>query len=129
MSAPGQLPQKTAQVDLGIYTMEAVLKSSYRFTGRAFVELKTVSECSVEVSIRPKQPGADAETLMAEFLNDLLDQRLRTIVAQETAATRDRIMAHALSQTGFLRPELETADPAHDPAKISAPPDRVRAPP
>lgn len=121
MSEVSQSPQKTAQVDLGVYTLEAVLKSSYRFTGRGFVELKTLNKHTVEVSIRAKSPGDDAETLMAEFLNDLIDQRLRTIVAQETATTRDRIMAHALSQTGFLRPDWETADPAHDPAHISTP--------
>ena len=121
----GSASSARREVDLAIYGMDAVLKSSYRFTGRSFVELKTLNERTVEVHIRPKSSEGDAEAIMGEFLNDLIDQRLRSIVASETAGVRDRIMAHALSQTDFVRPDLETADPRLDPLCISRP-DKAR---
>lgn len=113
------------QVDLEVYSMEAVLKSAYRFTAKCFVDLRKLDERIVEVSIRPKNSEDSADKIIPEFLNDLIDQRLRTIVAAETAITRDLIMAHALSRSGFLRPEFEDSASADDPIGISVP-DRLK---
>jgi len=114
---------RSANVDLSVYSLEAVLKSAYRFSGRCYLVLRTVDERTVHVDIRPKQPEDSADAVMGEFLNDLIDQRLRSRVAAETAVVRDRIMAHALSQSGFIRPDLESADATSDSATVSVRPE------
>jgi hypothetical protein len=43
-----------------------------------------------------------------------LDQSLREIVARESEPVRNLILAHALSRTPFVDPELETVDPFAD---------------
>lgn len=110
---------RLTKIDLTIYGLDAVLKSAYRFTGRCFIHLQHADEHTVEVRMRPKQATEDTDIPIREFLNDLIDQRLRGIVAAETTDVRNLIMAHALSRTGFIRPDLETADPKSDPHHVS----------
>lgn len=110
---------RSSLVDLSIYSREAVLKSAHRFTGTCFVQLNDVGVDQIEVHLRPKRAEDDSDKCLAEFLNDLLDQRLRTLVAEETSSTRDLIMAHALSRTVFVRPDLESADPLTDPSHVA----------
>jgi len=61
--------------------------------------------------MRPKKAEDDSDQAIRDFLNDLIDQRLRSIVAEETSATRDLIMAHALSRTALIRPDFENTEP------------------
>jgi hypothetical protein len=49
--------------------------------------------------------------MAGEFCNALLDQTLREIVSQESEAERNLILAHALSRTTLIHPELETESP------------------
>jgi His-Xaa-Ser system protein HxsD len=113
-------------VEIAIYSLKAILKSSYNFTGRAFIQLRYPDETKVEVEIRAKDPAGDVDRIVGDFLNDLIDQRLREIVGKETEPTRDLILAHALSQTNLLHPELETADASDDPLRIAQPDARAR---
>jgi His-Xaa-Ser system protein HxsD len=105
---------RLARIDLSVYSLEVVLKSAYRFTDRCFVHLQRNSPNIVEARMRPKRPTDDPDAILREFFNDLLDQKLRAVVAGETAGIRDLIMAHALSRTNLVRPELETAEPAEN---------------
>lgn len=89
-------------VDLSVYGLTAVLKSAYRFSGRAYLHVQDAGQGKVDVWVRTKN-GDAAETIVGEFLNDLLDQRLREVVAAETRSERDLIMAHALSRTNLLK--------------------------
>lgn len=93
---------RLATVDLSVYGMDSILKSAHRFTGRGFVHISAAKTEQVEVRMRPKNSTDDPEILIRDFLNDLLDQKLRTTIASETATLRDQIMAHALSRTGLL---------------------------
>jgi len=112
---------RLARIDLNVYGLEAVLKSAYRFTGKCFIHLQHAAENGVEIRLRPKLADEDPDAAIREFFNDLLDQRLRSIVAAETAEVRNLVMAHALSQTSFIRPALETAEPTEDPENVSLP--------
>ncbi len=111
---------RVARVDLAVYTLEVVLKSAYRFTGRCYLHLQQ-SGSVVEVRMRPKQEQVDPDVPVREFFNDLLDQRLRGVLASETAEVRNLIMAHALSRADLVRPELTTAEPTADPFHVSRP--------
>ncbi|MBI5425740.1 MAG: His-Xaa-Ser system protein HxsD [Opitutae bacterium] len=93
-------------VDLQVHTMESICRTAYRFSGRAFIRLRK-TEAGLKVGLEPKLSTEDASVLAKEFENDLLDQRLRSIVAAETSGIRDLILAHALSQSVLVRPEWE----------------------
>lgn len=98
------------RVDLSVFTEEAVLKAAYWFTGRAYISLRK-SDGEMLVTLSAKVPGLEPGQLSGDFQNAVLDQRLRTIVSSETAAVRDLIMAHALSRSTLLRPDLENDQP------------------
>ncbi|MEY2484195.1 MAG: hypothetical protein QOK24_2723 [Verrucomicrobiota bacterium] len=100
-----------AEVDLGVYSIPALLRVAYRFTDRCYVHLQHKNEHVVEVRFRSKKDGAALAAIAGEFCNELLDQSLREIVASESAPVRNLIIAHALSRTPFVEPELEGTDP------------------
>jgi His-Xaa-Ser system protein HxsD len=112
---------RLTKIDLTIYGLDAVLKSAYRFTGRCFIHLQHADPRTVEVRMRPKLTSEDSDTAIRDFLNDLIDQRLRGLLSTETVDVRNLIMTHALSRTTFIRPDLETADPKSDPDHVSIP--------
>lgn len=121
-------PLRLAVVEIRIYSLKAILKAAYNLTGWAFIHLQYRDDTAVEIRIRAKDPMVDIDRLVGEFLNDLIDQRLREIIGQETEATRDLILAHALSKTNLLSAELETVEPSDDPLRIVQP-DAVARPP
>lgn len=98
-------------VDVRIYSLRAILKTAYWFTERAFLHLQFRAEHLVEIRLRAKSATADPDEIVGDFLNDLIDQRLRELVGAETEKSRDLIIAHALSKTALIHRELETADP------------------
>lgn len=104
-----------AEVDLGVYTLSALLRVAYRFTDRCYLHLQKKSERVVEVRFQAKVSEPPLEKIAAEFCNELLDQSLREVVARESEPVRNLILAHALSRTPFVEPELETLDPFGDP--------------
>jgi len=114
-------PVRLITVDVSVYGLRPLLKSAYLFTDRAFLHLQYRDECTIEVRFRAKRSDADTDTIARDFLNDLIDQRLREMVAAETESTRDLILAHALSKTSLLNRDLETADPVSDPRHVAKP--------
>ncbi len=98
-------------MDLGVYSLPALLRVAYRFTDRCYLHLQRKSEHVVEVRFRAKTLEIALDTIAGEFCNELLDQSLREIVARESEPVRNLILAHALSRTPFVDPELETGDP------------------
>ena len=118
--------ERSADVDLSTYSRQAIVKAAYRFSGKCFVRVEDVNPQQVKVILLPKTESSDPDLLVGDFLNELLDQRLREIVAAETLETRNLILAHALSKTNLIRPDLSTAEPSADPGQISVP-DRNRS--
>jgi len=113
-------------VDLGIYSVAAVQKTAYLFTGRCYVHLQYRSERIVEVRIRSKEGFVgDLDMLAREFCNELLDHTLRAVIAKETEAERNLILAHALSRHPILDRFFEGTPPFSDPEGISVP-DKLR---
>lgn len=103
------------RVDGSIYDDIAILKAAYVFTSRAFLHLQRANDGLVEVRLRPKNPEQDPSELAGEFLNELIDQRLRRAVDVETRSARDLILTHALSKTSLLNQEFEGARPLSKP--------------
>lgn len=106
--------------DVRIYPVCALLKTAYWFTGKCFVHLQFQDEHTVLVCLKAK-PGVPMRELPGEFANHLLDQTLREKLGKETEAFRNLIVAHALSDTCLIRPELESAEPFEDPLAVARP--------
>lgn len=100
------------EVDLGVYGLTALLKVADKFTDRCFVHLQKRSEHIVEVRFRSKNPAVSLDLIAGEFGNEILDQRLREIVARESEPVRNLVLAHALSRVGLVT--VESASPQND---------------
>lgn len=112
-----------ATVHLGAYSITALQRVAHKFTNRCYVHLEPMDEQRVVVRFRAKSSGTELSTMAGEFMNELLDQTLRETVGRETEAVRNLLLAHALSNTSLIRPELETTDPSDDPLGVSVPDD------
>jgi His-Xaa-Ser system protein HxsD len=93
------------EVDLGVYGLAALLKVADKFTDRCFVHLQRRNEQIVEVRFRSKASGVPLDAIAGEFCNEVLDQRLREIVAIESEPVRNLVLAHALSRVGLTDSE------------------------
>ena len=92
-----------AAVDLRLYGQSALLKAAHRFTDRCHLHLQTRDEHAVLVHFRVKEGRKEPlAELAGDFFNELLDQRLRALVQQESEGVRNLILAHALSRTSLL---------------------------
>ena len=100
------------EVDLDVYGLPALLKVAYKFTDRCFVHVKRRTERIVEVRFRPKESQQQLDSIAGEFCNEVLDQRLREIVAQESEPVRNLVLAHALSRVGLANSEPKSTAPA-----------------
>jgi len=107
-------------IDTRIYPLPALIKTAYWFTGRCFVHLEFQNEQTIAVRLKTK-PNLPIQELTGEFTNHLLDQTLREKLSKETEAFRNLIVAHALSNTCLINPELESAEPFEDPLKVTHP--------
>jgi His-Xaa-Ser system protein HxsD len=96
------------EVDLRVYGLSALLKVAHKFTDRCFVHIEPVRNQVMYIRFRTKNSDTPLESIAGEFCNEILDQRLREVVAQESEPTRNLIMAHALSRVGLFDADLET---------------------
>ena len=111
------------RVDLKIYSIASLLRVAHKFTGLCYLHLQYEAETVVAVRFRAKGMADDLMHIAGRFTNELLDQTLREVVQQETEGVRNLILAHALSETSLLHPELEHLDPADDVLQIGLPDD------
>lgn len=89
------------EVDLEVYGITALMKVAQKFTDRCFVHLQRRNDQMVEVRFRSKGSQAALDSIAGEFCNEVLDQRLREIVARESEPVRNLVLAHALSRVGL----------------------------
>ncbi len=86
-----------------IYSIETIKKAAYRFSDVLSVDLTPEGD-KIECVLR-FLPGLDdgeqIERIVLAFKNEVLDQDLRLIIARETEATRNAILAFAFSKTGL----------------------------
>ena len=111
------------QVDATVYPLKAILKTAYWFTDRCYLHLQYGEGDIVEIRFKGK-PGRVQAHPGEEFMNRLLDQTLRDQIAAETAPLRNLIVAHALSKTCLISPELERVATSEDPLNIAVPDER-----
>lgn len=122
----GGLPLETAggastalELDLGIYSLEAVLRACYKFTDRAYLFLaRSDRQDHLRVFMQAKEAEPTVRDLMGEFGNELLDQRLRRAIAEEVGTVRELIVAQAFAEGNLLDEDRDDGDYEADPRGI-----------
>ena len=114
------VPTVVARFDERVYSMLAIKKAAYRMGDRCSFAI-SIADGEVTAVLTPRGVNDNLALLEAEFRNAVLDQDLREIVARETEAVRNLIIAQAFSRTALLEPIGETADFRQDPLGIRVP--------
>lgn len=88
---------------IDVYTLDAILRSCYRLTDRSYVYLAPPRGALIEVTLVAKEGGVGVTDQLAwDFLNDLVDQRLRIDINRETRTIREMIVAQAFAETDLI---------------------------
>jgi His-Xaa-Ser system protein HxsD len=112
-------------VDTTIYSISAVMRALYKFTGKyhgALARPAAPGEARLTVTLTPKATTSrvDDTALTGDFLNELLDQQLREALEAEFGGIRELIVAHAFADTNLLDPARDEGDYVNDPLGIGA---------
>lgn len=90
-----------------VYDLDTIAAAAHRFTDRAYVDLSHDGDSRTICRLRPKSSLENLERLAGEFANELLDQKLRARLAEQTEPIRRLLIAQAFSRTNLLHPELD----------------------
>jgi His-Xaa-Ser system protein HxsD len=107
------------EIDLGIYSLEAVLRACYKLTDRCYLLLaRGMTPDRLLVFTQAKHPEQGVEALIGELANELLDQQLRRVIAEEAGAVRELIVAQAFAEGNLLDGDRDDGDYEADPRGI-----------
>ena len=110
----------TLEVDTAIYSLEALFRVCYAFTDRCYLFLEPATkDTSVVVRITDKKPDLDLDTVVGEFSNALIDERVRRDIATETMSIRELIVAQAFAEVDILDRSFAEASYVEDPKGIA----------
>lgn len=105
------------RVDKSVYSIDALLRTCYRFTDRAYVLLQEIDGSAIEVHL-VSRCGADLDDIIGEFSNVLLDEELRDRLNNETRHLRELVVAQAFAESD-LPDDFTSADFHEDPRGIA----------
>jgi His-Xaa-Ser system protein HxsD len=105
--------------DLKLFRLSAVKKAAYRFAGPFTVEFAQLSDSRLRVTLSRRQDVV-SQLDASHLPNEVLDQELREIVAEETKSVRDLLLAQTFSGLSVVDPVGENADYQDDPLGIAA---------
>jgi len=106
------------ELDTSLYRLSAIKKTAYKFGDRCHVHLDALDGGRVRVALRAKRVTENMPSLIGEFQNELLDQELREVVAQETEGIRNLLLAQAFSAISLIDPQGDSANVQTDPLNI-----------
>ena len=90
-------------LSIDVYGLDAIFRSCYWLTDRCYVYLAPPKDRLIEVTLAAKEGGVTMTDRLAwDFLNDLVDQRLRIDVNRETRTIREMIIAQAFAETDLI---------------------------
>ena len=92
----------TVDVDLAIYPLDLVLRACHPFTARCYIVPRSVPNGRVEVEFVARDASDSLRDLAGLFANALLDTHLRAVVAEETRAIRELLVAQAFCEADLL---------------------------
>jgi His-Xaa-Ser system protein HxsD len=111
------------EIDTSIYSREAVVRASYKFSDRCHILLDSHPERAghLLVYLDPKTAIADLQTIYGEFANELLDQQLREQLEGQFADVRTLIVAQAFAEGNLLDVDRDEGDYVADLHGIATP--------
>jgi len=91
------------EFDLRIYSVETLQKAALKFTRVASFDFRVVEASLIQVIVQ-SNPGLELtpDQFTDAYKNEVLYQHLRAIVARETEAERNLILAYAFSNTKLV---------------------------
>ena len=101
-----------------VYRLSAVKKAAYRFGDRFFIRITQPDDLHIRASLQSRGLRDDLDDVAGEFCNEVLDQELREVVAEETQGIRDLIMSQAFSAVSLVDAEGDEGDYRDDPLGI-----------
>src|ERR1041384_573717 len=107
-------------VDTNIYPLEVLFRTCYVFTDRCYLFLSATDASDViNVRFRQKLDSCDLDSVAGEFSNELINQRVRLDIANETRAVRELIVAQAFAEADLIDKSDCEASYIDDPKGIS----------
>lgn len=88
-------------IDLALYDKEAITATCYKYTDRFYISQKTIANSIVRVSFESHREEAIKETIIKDFLNELIDQQVRCNVNKQFGYIRDLIVEQAFKPVGI----------------------------
>lgn len=90
--------ERKLTVDTEIYGEEALFRACYAFTDRCYLFLRDRGPSAVTVVFRKRQSPRTLDVLVEDFANELINQRLRVLLAAETKSVRELIVTQAFAE-------------------------------
>jgi His-Xaa-Ser system protein HxsD len=106
-------------LDLAIYPIELVLRACHAFTARCFISPRATANGQIVIELIARDASDPLEDLAGELANALLDSRLRAIIAEETRAIRELLVAQAFCEADLLDRRAIESDEYADPRGIA----------
>jgi His-Xaa-Ser system protein HxsD len=88
----------TVVVDIVTYREEALFRTCYLFTDRCYLFLDSAGPGRIRVRFRKRDPLTDLLRIVGEFGNELINQRIRFDLAEETRTIRELIVTQAFAE-------------------------------
>ncbi|HEY0156873.1 MAG TPA: His-Xaa-Ser system protein HxsD [Thermoanaerobaculia bacterium] len=105
-------------VDLAVYPLEVVLRACHAFTARCYVFAHGAANGRVTVEFAARDERESLRELTGAFSNALLDYHLRALIAAETGAIRELLVAQAFCEADLLDRRESEGDEGDDPRGI-----------
>jgi His-Xaa-Ser system protein HxsD len=107
-------------VDTKIYTLEVLFRTCYAFTDRCYLFLEPSDDPQIiGVRFASKNSDGTLSTTAAEFSNELVNQRVRLDIANETRSIKELIVAQAFAEADLLDRSDSEASYVDDPRGIN----------
>ena len=81
-------------IDKKLFSSDAILQTSYKFTDAYYFEIKTQGSF-YRIVLKSKNPNTNMKNIKGDFLNELLDQQLRVNLYNKTYQIREMIVKKA----------------------------------
>ena len=85
------------KVDKKIYDIKTITQTSYKFTDKYYIHIKSISEDVVGVYFENKESTISLEDIANQFSNELIDQQVRVDTERDYRNVRDAIVKQAFS--------------------------------
>jgi len=84
----------TIKLNKEIYSKDAVMETSYKFTNNFYFEIESLGE-SYLIKMKPKIKLTNTKNIKDIFLNELLDQQLRVNLRKKNQKVKEMIIKKA----------------------------------